>query len=57
MINPIDDLLNVAFNKNIENGYKFKKDFLEEQYNFRLKIRGKNINEIKKLFAPKLIEK
>lgn len=54
MINPIDEALNVAFNKNIENGYKFQKDFMLEQYNFRYKIRDKYINELKNLFNPKL---
>lgn len=54
MINPIDDLLNVAFNKNIENGYKFKKNFLEEQYNYRNKIRSKVLKELKSLFLPNL---
>jgi hypothetical protein len=55
MINPIDDLLNVAFNKNIEDGYRFKKDFILEQYKFRSVDRKKVIDEIKKLFAPRLM--
>lgn len=54
MINPIDDVLNVAFNKNIENGYKFKKDFVQEQYNFRVKIRDKVLKELKSLFSLNL---
>ena len=54
MINPIDDLLNVAFKKNIYNGYKFKKDFIKEQYEFRLKNREKVLNEIRNLFKSKI---
>jgi DNA polymerase elongation subunit (family B) len=55
MINPIDDLLNVAFKKNIDNGYKFKKDFMNEQHEFRSKTREKVMNELKNLFRPKVI--
>jgi DNA polymerase elongation subunit (family B) len=57
MINPIDDLLNVAFKKNIYNGYKFKKDFIKEQYEFRSKNREKVLNEIRNLFKSKLVFK
>ena len=55
MINPIDDLLNVAFNKNIEDGYRFKKDFILEQHKFRSVYRKKVIDEIKNLFSPRLM--
>jgi DNA polymerase elongation subunit (family B) len=55
MINPFDDILNVGFNKNIEDGYKFKKDFMLEQYNFRFKVREKLLNELKDLFRPKIV--
>ena len=55
MINPIDDLLNVAFNKNIEDGYRFKKDFILEQYKFRSVNRKKVLDEIKNLFSPRLL--
>ena len=55
MINTIDDVLNVAFNKNIQDGYKFKKNFLFDQYNFRSNNRKKLLNELKQLFSPKLI--
>ena len=57
MINPIDEALNVAFNRNIEGGYKFKKDFILEQYNFRVKVREKCMTELKSLFNPKLVFK
>ena len=55
MINPIDDLLNVAFQKNIQDGYRFKKDFLLEQYKFRSITRKKVLDELKYLFSPTLV--
>jgi DNA polymerase elongation subunit (family B) len=55
MINPIDDLLNVGFKKNIQDGYKFKKDFILDQYKFRSINRKKMLDEIKSLFTPKLV--
>ena len=57
MINPVDDLLNVGFNKNIQGGYRFKKDFIFEQYKFRSINRKKMLDEIKSLFTPKLMFK
>ena len=57
MINPIDDLLNVGFKKNIQDGYKFKKDFIFDQYKFRSINRKKMLDEIKSLFTPKLMFK
>lgn len=54
-INSIDEILNIAFSKEdpvIKYRYKFKKDFILEQYNFRYKIRRKVIEEIKNLFNP-----
>ena len=55
MINPIDDLLNVGFKKNIQDGYKFKQDFILDQYKFRSISRKKMLNELKSLFLPKLV--
>lgn len=49
-INSVDELLNVAYNKD----KKYKKDFIQDQYNFRYKIRRKAIDEIKALNTPKL---
>ena len=57
MINPVDDLLNVGFNKNIQGGYRFKKDFIFDQYKFRSINRKKMLDEIKSLFVPKLVFK
>ena len=46
LCNPIDEMLNVAFKD-------MKKDFMLEQYEFRLK-RNKMLNQIKELHKPKL---
>lgn len=50
-INPVDEVLNTVFASN----KKFKKDFVDNQYNFRYKIRKKVLEQIKNLFKPKLI--
>lgn len=44
--NPLDQVLSVAF--------KDIKDFVLEQYNFRFKVRGKVLIQLKELFSPKL---
>ena len=55
MINPVDEVLNVLYNKDDPTyTYKFKKDFIQEQYNFRYKVREKMMNELRDLFMPKL---
>jgi DNA polymerase elongation subunit (family B) len=48
---PVDQLLNVAYKDNP----KFKKDFVLNQYKFRWNIRRKMLDELKSLFAPKLV--
>lgn len=56
LINPLDEVLNVLYNKDDpDQKYKFKKDFTQEQYNFRYKIREKMMNELRDLFRPKII--
>jgi DNA polymerase elongation subunit (family B) len=55
LINPVDQLLNVAFDNEKNNNkykYKYQKDFLLHQYDFRTKVRAKVIEEIKNLFKP-----
>ena len=49
LINPLDELLNVAF----KNDPKFKKDFIDEQYTMR-KNKVKLMDDLKKMFEPKL---
>jgi DNA polymerase elongation subunit (family B) len=56
LINPLDEVLNVLYNKDDpDQVYKFKKDFTQEQYNFRYKIREKMMDELRDLFRPKLV--
>jgi DNA polymerase elongation subunit (family B) len=55
LVNPIDQMLNVAFNKNNpEDKYIFKKDFILQQYDFRNKNRQQVIDQIKNMFRPVL---
>ena len=49
LVNPVDEILNVAFQDNV----KFKKNFIEEQYKIR-KNRVKLLEDLKSLFEPKL---
>lgn len=57
LINPLDEVLNIAYNKNNNYKYKFQTNFIDWQYNFRYKIRNKVINDINNLFSPKIIFK
>ena len=52
LTNPVDQVLDAAYGGEV-------KDFVLKQYNYRLKIRTKMINELKTMFNPKitLIEK
>lgn len=50
LVNPLDQVLNVAFGKDAN----WKSDFVLEQYKFRLKCRHKVLSELKQLFSPKL---
>ena len=55
MINPVDEVLNVLYNKeDPSQKYRFKKDFIQEQYNFRYKVREKMMNELRDLFRSRL---
>ena len=54
-INSIDQLLNVAFGKKNDNEkYQFILNFMENQYDFRYKVRRKVLSELKSLFSPKI---
>ena len=59
LTNPMDQVLNVIYGGENNKGhkYKFKKDFVLNQYKYRFKIREKVLNELKALFAPKLVFK
>lgn len=54
-INSIDEILNIAFDKDDEKyKFRFKKDFILEQYNFRYKVRRKVLEELTNLFRTKI---
>ena len=56
MANPIDDILNVIYDReNSGYKYKFNKNFVLNQYKYRLKIRNKMLDELKKLFEPRIV--
>ena len=59
MSNPFDDVLNILYNNddNTNSSYKFQKDFVLNQYKYRLKIKTKMLDELKTLFQSKLIFK
>jgi DNA polymerase elongation subunit (family B) len=53
LINPLDQVLDVAYGKDID----YKKGFIDIQYKQRWKIRHKLLEELKELFRPNLIFK
>jgi hypothetical protein len=55
MTNPFDDVLNVLYDKDDNSEYRFVKDFVLNQYKFRFKIREKMLEELKDLFAPRIV--
>lgn len=58
LANPMDEILNIGFDRDVENAkytYKFEPDLIHTQYKYRLKIRTKMLNELKDLFNPKII--
>ena len=50
-IKQCDELLNISFS----NDKTFKPNFIQEQYNFRYKIRRKVLDQFKSLFSPKIV--
>lgn len=56
-INPFDEALNIAYGGKNNIGYKypFKENFLQEQFNFRYKIRRRVIEEIKNFSRVRII--
>lgn len=54
LCNPLDQVLNVMY-LNKKSKYEFKKDFMLTQYNYRVKIRQKMLQELKDIFHPKII--
>lgn len=53
LANPLDQILNIMYN-NDKGKYKYPRNFVLEQYKYRLRIRDKMLTELKGLFTPKL---
>ena len=55
LCNPLDQLLDCCYYKQDDNSkYKFKAEFVKEQYKFRL-LKTKTQEQLKNLFIPKII--
>jgi DNA polymerase elongation subunit (family B) len=54
MANPFDDVLNVMYDKDDGSKYKFQKNFVLNQYKYRLTIRTKVLEELINLFNSKI---
>ena len=52
MTNPFDDILNVMYLDKRDTKYQFIKNFALNQYKYRIKIRGKMLDELKSIFTP-----
>lgn len=52
--NPLDQILDIIYTQDDGSGFVLEKGFMLSQYKYRLQIRGKMLNELKNLFAPKL---
>jgi DNA polymerase elongation subunit (family B) len=54
MCNPFDDVLNILFDKEDGSQYRFQKNFVLNQYKYRLRIRSAVLDELIQLFQPKI---
>jgi DNA polymerase elongation subunit (family B) len=54
MGNPFDAILNILFDKEDSSTYKFQKNFVLNQYKYRLRVRTSVLNELIELFHPKI---
>jgi len=54
LTNPIDQILDIIYTQDDGSGYVLEKGFMLQQYKYRLQVRGKVLNELRALFAPKL---
>jgi DNA polymerase elongation subunit (family B) len=55
MCNPFDDVLNILFDKDDGSKYKFQKNFVLNQYKYRLRMRTNVLDELTDLFNPNII--
>jgi hypothetical protein len=52
--NPLDQVLDVMYNKDDGNKFKFSPHFMLQQYKYRYQVREKMINELKSIFTPQI---
>jgi hypothetical protein len=55
MGNPFDDVLNILYDKDDGSKYRYQKNFLLNQYKYRLRIRTKVLEELVELFHPTMV--
>ena len=56
MVNPFDDIFNILYyNQDTLDKYKFKKNFVLNQYKFILNIKTKLHDELINIFKPKIM--
>jgi len=54
LTNPLDQILDVMYDKDDGNKYKFTQHFMLNQYKYRYQVREKVMNELRGLFTPKI---
>ena len=55
LVNPLDQIINIIYANKNNGKYKLEPGFMLKQYNYRSKVREKVLDELRSLFAPKLI--
>lgn len=55
LVNPLDQILNCVYDKQDENKYIFKRNFVKNQFDYCLKFHKNNLETFKELTNPKLI--
>jgi hypothetical protein len=55
LTNPMDQVLDVMYDKDDNHQYRFSPHFMLQQYKYRYQIRQKMINELNSIFTPKII--
>ena len=54
LTNPMDQVLDVMYDKDDNHQYRFSPHFMLQQYKYRYQIRQKMINELNSIFTPKI---
>ena len=54
LTNPLDQVLDVMYDKDDAHQYRFSPQFMLKQYKYRYQVREKVMNELRSLFTPKI---